>query len=347
MAQVAFATIESVLADLFYDDISNQINRAVVLAQVLDVKPGTGKNIQWVAKTGTATPAGAVIADGADVATFNNDTKSPAVLQFGTYHDAFALTGKALAAARAAGNPAELAALLVDELGDSVERLARAIGEHVYTGTGATNTIHGLHDATVPAIGETGIYAGINRATVTQWQGNVVDAAAANLSFAHIRQLRREIYVASGEKPDLFITDPVQHEKLGALYQQERRYVDQIRRADGTVIKLDGGYQVLEFDGIPVIEDTQHPAQKFTALNTRHVYLTQLPDSPDAVNRAMGSVGLAGTPEEQYGAGKIKLAARIQPLAITGDAFKFQLILYPQLVVRRPNSCGYITNLAA
>jgi len=354
MAVVSFSTIDATLSELFFDEIANQINRSCVAAQVLDISPGTGKNVQWSVRTGTATPTTAVISDGADVTTFNNDTKSAAVLQYGTYHDAFSVTGKAMAAARAAGNPAELAALLVDELGDSVERLARAIAADIYTGTGATNNMHGLYGSlgagTVDAIGDTGIYAGIDRSGVAQWQGNVVDAGAGDFqanAFTLMRELRRVIYSASGERPDIFITDPVQHEKLGLAYQAERRYTDSVRRNDGTVIKLDGGYQVLEFDGIPVIEDVLHPVQKVTALNSRHVKICQLIDSPDVMNRAMGTIGLAGTPEEQFGKNKSKLYARIQPLAITGDAFKFALYCYPQIMVKRPNACGYITNLAA
>lgn len=354
MAPVTFSGIDATLAEIFFDEIANQINRACVTAQVLDISPGTGKNIQWAVRTGTATPTTAVIADGADVSTFNNDAKAPAVLQYGTYHDAFSVTGKAMAAARAAGNPAELASLLVDELGDSVERLSRAIASDIYVGTGATDNIHGLYGSlgagTVDALGDSGIYAGINRAVTTQWQGNVVDAGLVDFqanAFTLMRQLRREIYQSSGERPDIFITDPVQHEKLGLAYQAERRYTDSIRRADGSVIKLDGGYQVLEFDGIPVIEDVLHPVQKLTALNSRHVKISQLIDSPDVMNRAMGNIGLAGTPEEQFGQQKMKLYARIQPLAIAGDAFKYALYVYPQLCVKRPNSCGFITNLAA
>jgi len=347
MATVTFAALQAALATLFQDQIANQINRAVVLTQVLPIRPGTGKNIQWVVRSGTATPTTAVIADGADVTVFNNDTKQAAVLQYGTYHDAFSITGKILAAARAAGNPEELAGLLVDELGDSIERLSRALGADVYLGSGATDNIHGLHTAGNGGLRDVGVYAGIDRAVVTQWQGNVVDAGGAALSFNLLRQLRRDIYTASGEKPDLFITDPRQHEVYGQLFGAERRYTDQVRRNDGTVIKLDGGYQVLEFDGVAIIEDQQHPALTVTALNTRHVSISQLADSPDALNRAMGTVALGGTPEEQYGEGKVPFMARLQPLAITGDAFKFQLICYPQVCVKRPNACGILENLAA
>ena len=96
-----------------------------------------------------------------------------------------------------------------------------------------------------------------------------------------------------------------------------------------------------------MIEDQQHPVQKMTALNTQHVFMSQLFDSPDALNRAMGLIKLKGTPEEQYGDGMLPMTARLQPLAIGGDSFKFALYVYPQLCVKRPNASGFIENLTA
>lgn len=345
MAQVSLSAIATALATLFEDKIQWQINRAVVLGQLLEVSPGTGKNIQWVARFGTATPATAVIADGADVSVFNSDSKVPAVLQFGTYHDAFSITGKARAGAAAAGNPNELADLFAEEIMESVTRLAKAIAVDCYTGSGATDTLHGLLHSQ-GGISATGTYATIDRAVQTQWASNVLanGGVARPLTLDLMRQMRRSIYTQSGERPDLIVTDPIQHEKYGKLFATERRYVDAVR-IRGEAIKLDGGYQVLEFDGIPLVEDINHPAGKMTFMNSRHVKLKQLPDSPDSMNRAAGMVALQGTPEEQYGAGSPKLVARIQPLAITGDAYKFQLICYPQIQVKRPQACGVIEDL--
>jgi len=342
----ALADITSVLATLFEERIQWQINRAVVLSQLLDVTPGTGKNIQWVARFGTATPGTAVIADGADVAVFNSDTKLPAVLQFGTYHDAFEITGKARAGAMAAGNPQELADLFGEEIMESITRLAKAIAVDVYTGSGAADTIHGLLDA-AGGVSSTGIYAGIDRGAQAQWAAQELNNSGTPrpLTFDLMREMRRLIYTASGERPDLIITDPVQHEAYGRLFGNERRYVDEVRLR-GNTIRLDGGYQVLEFDGIPVVEDINHPAGKMTFLSTRYVQLKQLPHAPDAINRSTGMVALSGTPEEQYGAGASALSARIQPLAITGDSYKFQLITYPQVQVKRPQACGVIEDLA-
>lgn len=346
MAMLTAADLSSVLAELFEETIQWQINRAVVLSQLLDVTPGTGKNIQWVARFGTAAPAGAVIADGADVSVYNSDTKVPAVLQFGTYHDAFSLTGKARAGAMAAGNPQELADLFSEEITESVTRLAMAIAADIYTGTGATDTIHGLLAAD-GGLAATGTYAGIDRATYSQWASNVLanGGVPRALSLDLMREMRRTIYQSSGERPDLIVCDPIQHENYGKLFGSERRYVDNVRLR-GQTIKLDGGYQVLEFDGIPVVEDINCPAGKMVFLSTRYVHLKQLPSAPDNINRSIGTIPLHGTPEEQYGAGRSALSARIQPLAITGDASKFELICYPQVQVKRPQACGVIEDLS-
>jgi hypothetical protein len=346
MATNDFSAIQAAFQTRFEPMVQNQINRAIVLLQLLGVKPADSKNITWDVRVGTATPSTAPINDGADVAVFNNDTKIPATLNYGTYHDAFGISGKALAAAAASQQPQQLVDLFADELNDSSERLARALAADVYLGDGSTNRIHGLVDATVPAIGDTGTYATLARGTYAQWKGNVIDALGASISFNLMRELRRKIYEASGEKPDLYICDAVQHEKYGQLFGQQRRYLDQVRAAGGQMIRLDGGYMVLEFDGVPVIEDVQCPAATMIALSTRHVVPRQLmPAAQPGVTGYTGMIRLGGTPEEQFGAGRTNMAAFILPLAKTGDMHKFALYVYPQMQVKRPNACGYLTTL--
>lgn len=344
MSLVAMAQIASSLTTIFEEQITSQINRATVLLQVLPVGPGTtGKNISWNARFGSA--VGGARAEGLAVATLNNDTKVPATLEFGTYDDAFGVTGKAMAAARAARNPEELANLFVDELGDCVERLAKGIAQDVYTGTGATDHIMGLV-YTGGGIMNTGQYAGIDRGTYPQWQGTVMENGGVGraLTFDLMREMRRRIYSASGMKPDLIVTTPELHEKYGKLFGQQRRYIQEIRLR-GQTITLDGGYQMLEFDGIPVLEDVDCTDESMLFLNTRYVRVVQLADQVDSVNNSMSMVGLAGTPEEQLGQPSAKLTARVNPLGRDGDSYKFQLICYPQVQVRRPNSCGVIIDL--
>lgn len=340
-----FSSIDGALASVWENDVANQINRAVVALQLLPCMQTEGKNVTWDVRVGTATPTTAAIADGADVSTYNVDTKVAATLNVTTYHDAFTVTGLALAAAQASGNPMQLQNLFRDEMTDSIQRLASAIGTDFYVGTGSSNKMLGILDSTAGGIIDTGTYANVSRGTYAQWKGNVVDAATGALSFTNIRDLRRKIYTASGRRVDLYITDPVQHEKLGLLYGAYRRYVDTVT-VRGQSIKLDGGYQVLEMDGVPVIEDVLCPAQTFIGLNTSEVRMRYLPPVNAAITGAMGDVPLAGTAEEQYGVGAVKLMGRINPLARTGDAYKFQVLVYVTPQVRSPNTCGYIKNLA-
>jgi len=337
-------TIASSLATVFEDQIANQINRATVLLQVLPVVEGTtGKNIAWVARFGTA--VGGARGEGAAVADLHTDTKVPATLDFGTYDDSFGITGKALAGARAARNPAELANLFVEELSECVERLAKGVAIDIYTGSGATDHMFGLLTTGGP-LDSTGQYANIDRATYPQWAASVLSNSGVGraLTFQLMRDLRRAIYEASGQKPDLVVTTPEIHEKYGSLFSQQRRYITEIKLR-GQTITLDGGYQVLEFDGIPILEDVDCPVGDMLMLNTRYVRIVQLPDEADAVNQSEAMMGIAGTDEEQLGAPSRKLRARINPLGKTGDFYMFQLILYPQVHVRRPNTCGVIKDI--
>ncbi len=218
MSLVAMAQIAASLTTIFEEQITSQINRATVLLQVLPVGPGTtGKNISWNARFGTA--VGGARAEGADVSVLNNDDKVPATLEFGTYDDSFGVTGKAMAAARAARNPQELQNLFVDELGDCVERLAKGIAIDLYTGSGAANFIMGLV-ASAGGIMDTGTYAGIDRAVRAQWRGTVMSNGGVGraLTFDLMREMRRRIYIASGLKTDLIITTPELHEKYGRLF---------------------------------------------------------------------------------------------------------------------------------
>jgi hypothetical protein len=231
---------------------------------------------------------------------------------------------------------------------ESVQRLAMALAVDVNTGTCAAGNINGLLTASgaAPGIAATGTYATINRATYSQWQATVManGGVPRALSLDLMREMRRRIYVASGMKPDLIVTDPIQHEAYSKLFGTERRYMQSVNLR-GQQIVLDGGFQVLEFDGIPIVEDVSHPAGKMTFLNTRFVELKQLPDVADGVNKSPGMIGLRGTPEEQFGEGVTSWSARIQPLALVGDAAPLALFIYPQVQVRRPNTCGVINDL--
>lgn len=346
MAATILTTIQGALGTIVEPKVSSQINRSIVLPQVLKAKTGQNHNVAWSVQVGTA--KGTAIADGADVVTYNNDTKVPARLEYGTYHDAFSISGKAISACLAAGNPEQLGNLFMEEMKDSVRRLSYGLAEAMYIGNGTLPEIHGLHDATIPAIGDAGTYATINSATHAQWKSSVEDAAAALVTTQHLRNIRRKIYVASGQKPDAFVTDPVQFERIaGAIESTNRQFTQDAYRNDGSKIVLAGGFNMVKFDGIAVIEDHLHPAQTISVLNSDEADVFTLPQPPTEVSRAMGNQSMGGTAEEQFGETNMGIQCRVQPLSITGDAFKFALYVYPALRVRRRNAHGKVINLAA
>jgi len=345
MATVNTAAIAASLNKKFEPMLASQINRSTPVFQVLPVKRATTPIIQWVATFGTAAPTTAAIAEGAAVTTFNSDAKVPASLDYTTYHDAFGVTGLAMAKAAVAGNPEQLANLFREEMEESLPRLAMAVAADIYSGPGTGNRLLGLA-ATAGGLRAAGTYAGIDRAVQTQWAGNELanGGILRPLSIGLMRRMRTNIYNASGKKPDFILCTPEVHEVYGLLLGDKRRYLEDVT-IRGRKVVLDGGYQVLEFDGIPVIEDVSAPDNSMIFGNSRHVDVFQLPSLSDAVNRSSGDVSLKGTDEEQFGETNTKLTARVQPLKVSGDLYEFANYVYPQVRVHRPNATGFLADI--
>jgi hypothetical protein len=348
MTMLDYAGVASRLGINVQDEVVNQINRSVVLQAFIDVVSATNKAVTWDVKFGTA--LGTVKADGADLSggDFQQDDKVQASLNFGIYQDAFQIGGLARAVSRVTNNPGGLRDVFMDELGDAAARVGKKINQDLYTGTATSpQSITGLTDgSTGGALGSTGLYAGINRSTYAQWASNrsANGGTERALSSGIMRGMRQQIYENSGEKPDLIICDAFQHVKYGGLTDQKRQWVDQVRMR-GELIKLDVGYNLLEFDGIPVIEDVDAPEGTMIFLNTSHLRIVQVADTSDDQNGGRGFTMADGTKEEQMGPAKRKISLRLNPLAKLGDHIKFQLVGYLQLQCKRPNGCGVIADL--
>jgi hypothetical protein len=355
MSTIALSDVSAALAVLFEDELVAQWNRATVLSKLLRVMPSNAHTINWDVKAtdGSVSPASSAIADGDNVSTYNDDLYSKASLSHAVYSEAFGISGLALSGARATGNPAALRDLFGEKMMDAVSRLAKNLNSEFYSGSGASNRLLGLVDATNGALKASGTYAGIDKGSITLFAGNELlnGAALRPLSFQLMRDVMRAVYVASGEYPDLIVADPIQFARYGMLFGEQRRYLQEVRTAAG-MVKLDGGFQALEFDGIPIVQDKDAPAGKLLFLNSRHCLIRQLPDAlaggmlPGGGGSA-GTVRLQGTPEAQLGAGATSLVARINPLSILGDMFKFQILLYLTLQVRRPNACAILGDLVS
>jgi hypothetical protein len=351
---VVQADITAALATLFEDVLATQWNRAVVFSKLIPCKGSYGQNINWDIRDvdGSTAAGSSMVAEGAASPAATDDAVEKATLEFCNYADSFAVSGKALNAARATGNPNQLADLFGEKLMECVSRLAKNLNSEWFLGTGASNHIAGLCDPTNGALKASGTYAGVDKAAKTLFQGNELlnGGMLRPLSIQLMRDAMRAIYTASGEMPDLIVTDPIQFARYGMLFGEQRRYLDNMSTSAGT-FKLDGGFKALEFDGIPIVQDKDAPASKVLFLNTNRVCIRQLNDT--LVNASLGGqntgamIRLAGTPETQMGAGTTGLTARLIPLAVAGDSYQFELIIYPQIQVTRPNACAMLGDLVS
>lgn len=344
MATQAYSDIASALNKKFESQITRHIQRASVLFAVLPPVRSNSQVIQWTNTFGTAAPTTAAIADGADVSTYNSDSKVPALLDFTTYHDAFGVSGRALAGALAAGNPEQIADLFAEEIRESTQRLAMSLSVDMYSGDGTSNKLLGLV-ATAGGLRATGTYATVNRGTFAQFAGNELLNGGVNrdLSLALMRLVRKTIYDKCGEKPDVILCSTALHEKYAELLGQNRRYIEDVA-IRGRKVFLDGGYNALEFDGIPVLQDVSAPANRMLFLNTNYVAIKYLPHALAATMGLVGEKTLAGTPEEQFGQTG-GMPGHIVSLARAGDMHKFAIFCYPQIVVRKPNAHAILGDL--
>lgn len=115
------------------------------------------------------------------------------------------------------------------------------------------------------------IYNGIDRAQYDSFEGNVINAAGAELSLTNIRQLKDAVFErAEDEESNLCIVSPTIAAKYEALLTPAQRFVPPKR--------LEGGYTALEHDGLAVTKDSKAPRLSFQVMNTRNIAWAQTSD---------------------------------------------------------------------
>lgn len=344
MADATLSSISNALEQRFRALVKQQPNRSTVLLNLLEKRPGSGKNVAGDVSVGTS--VGQVFDDGEDVAVYNNDTELPSTLAWAEYGDAFAITGKAEDAA--ANDNTQLARLYVHKLGQARTRAAAKINTDLYTGAGTSGPqlIHGL-TATAGPLDSTGTYAGIDRGTYSQWASNEIDAAGASISTSVINRGFEATYLASGMQPTFMVTHPTQWNRYADTLDEKRRINQATVR--GQMISLDGGYQMLEVNGVPLIMDKDCPNDTVVGIYDPAMWIEFLPVAPARQGRILAmNLPIAGTPQEQAGDTDrgMPLMAYLLELARSGNKSKFQLLTTVQLVTDQCNVHFKITGLA-
>jgi hypothetical protein len=350
MATLSLAAISAVMNLVYADSMADLIRRDVLLPNILPVRTDGNNVATWPVKSNART-AGGAYAEGADMVDDDYDAhaRTQASLAWAQYRAGAKVSGLSEALARANGSPALNPGVFEDEIRDAIDKVAVDLSTHAYSGNVAASPtqLAGL----AAAIDSSGNYAGVNIGTYTDWVSAENTLAAADLSFETLREnLHRPVKDACGMWPRVVVCDGATFDRVGALFGDQRRYVDEIVNVGGQMVnlKLRGGYRAIEVDGIPYVEDRHATANTLYAIGPDAIEWRQVPaQGPDQAGVVVAAMkALTGT-ELDLDEVRRMLAARanrLQPtvemLGRTGDAHKAMIKVYCQLIVRYRNRCG-------
>ena len=338
MSDVSQTLALLVLEQVYRGDLVAQINRRSALLRLLKIVEGAGQNVAWAGRGDGQLAEN--YAEGADASNFGSDEQDPAILQWGHYRSNFHVTGTARRTAATSTTPNAVRNLIGLNFLSASEKLVSLINQSLYTGAGTGTTIAGLD---VAVADDTNTYATIDRSSKSFWRPYVIDPGALTaLSVAQIRKDIGAIYDQCGENPDIAVCSTAVFNTVAGLYDNTRRYVQDVVTARGAV-RLDAGYQAIEVDGCYFVKDKDATANRIYYLNSRHVTIEYLPLDVGLMSALME---MGTTMEANDGYGNFPLGIWVEKLAKNGDSDRYQCLTQLQLKVARPNACGARLNVA-
>jgi hypothetical protein len=330
------SSVQSALAQNFYNEIIRTANRTSVLLRLLRVVQGEGKNVAWPIELDGAIAEDAT--DGEVVENFGSDDPKDAILAWGFVRSNFRVGDVAAAAAASSRSPMALANLLGRNFMNSVTKWTSTFNSKLFS---SSSGVIGL----ATAIADDNTYATIDRTSGTYagFRSTVVDSAGAPLSLSQIRSdISVRIYKASGFTPDIAVCSPEVFEKVGTLFQEFRRYpqpVTEMTTARGRVT-LDASVGAIEFEGCVFFKDKDATADTLYYLNSQFVEIEYLPQV---------SSGMLQSPEMDAsaddGRGALPLGLKLKKLGPRGASSDLTLQGIVQLAVRNPQACGKRVNI--
>jgi hypothetical protein len=350
MSTQLLAELSGVLTQLYGPILHRQFNRRGVLAGLLPKSVGRGGQCLWpVSFSGTtagAYPEGAPVVE----TDLTHDIEESASIPWGQYRGSFGISGLTAAAVMSAdGSSDELLNLIDKHIHDKGTKLTQAINRALYAGDGSGRTLVGL----TAALANTGIYAGIDRATRPEWQGNVIanGGTPRPLEKRHLDDLESAIYDACGIPPDVIVCSTATAKAYESLFEPiSRVIIDQnagadlspVRSAIGSpIIPANAGFTGLSYRGLPVYRDRDCPAGNLFMLNREYLELRTLAQPARTTSTNVADASLKGADEGN----DVGISARVEALAKVGDSDRFSVKVYPQLVCTRPNFHGTLMDI--
>jgi hypothetical protein len=345
MALETLAAVSAALSQTFEEQFYRQYNRLAVAASLIQAERGQGKNAAWdVEFSGAQADA---VAEGSDVdeTEFTTDQPVPAVLGWSTYRQSFKLSENEVdAAASSVGTPEVLLDMFGERVLNAHHKLCSRINVDIYTGTGTNQkgvpTLVGLYGGPMEP---TGSYATIDRGQFPEWAGNVLanGGVPRPLTLDLLAQMEQNIFTACGEPPNLILASAGVLRKYEGFFESVRRVISDGRGP----MDFGAGAANLFYKGMPIIRDRNGPPGRLAMINANYLRIKYLPH----VNPG-DAVGYGESQLTSSSGGAVQMAtaipARIVLLAKTGDNVKASVKTVIQMCLKRPNSCGYIADIA-
>lgn len=344
MALQASSDISGALSLFFLSELQRQMNRQTVGLQILPKGFGRGKTHNWDVQFSGA--GAAAYTEGADVASGDllQDVTVAASLGWNQYRSAFGVSGLAKAtSASSPGSADELLDLVSMHARNSAAKLGSVLNTEIYSGSA---NIVGMDTA----FAATGTYAGISKATYSEWAGNVSanSGTPRALTKTLMDDVDKDIYRASGMSSDVLITTPEVVVRYEALFDASVRHVNatgEIANMSASIsskiIKDRSGFSGYSYKGKPVFRDKDATAGHMYWLNLDYIRMITLPPSglgQTAVQSMMAAL------RDEHGAPSGMLGA-VEYLAKLGDSDRFQVKIYPALEVTHPNAHALLDDI--
>jgi hypothetical protein len=344
----SLSNVSTALATTFSQRLRRQWNRSAVTAKLLAVEAasgqGGGKQIGWdVAFSGAAA---ASFAEGSAIGSSEaaSDVNVPAVLPFGWYRSTFQLSNLEIKAAKGSvANASALGRIVWERLDGSLGKIASVGNTDLFTGTGTDGggnpNIIGLQ----AALAATGSYAGLSKATYSEWAGNVLANGGTSRPLTQdlLYNLDQLIFSASGTEAKAIVCSPGVYRKYAGLFEAIKRVMV---GPNGEAPKYEGGERELSWKGMPVIRDRNCPSGYLYMLNTDDIRIRPLTEPANEDGIGMGPMAAISTNGEE--SSPTPFICDVYPLGRVGSSIQFVAETYVQLQVQRVNTSGFVSDIS-
>lgn len=296
-------TLAELIVELYGPPWVEALGQTTFLLTRIHRVDGVGEGVRWPVRYAGNASVGSYGETDAGAGSGNQAFKK-AFLDWRLNKVEIEVTGLAQAVGAGGGM---IAAPLQTELRLGLADLQAAINTELMTdGTGnAGKDITGL----LAAIADTGVYAGLDRASYAWWKAYVLAAGGVPRALTEelMRQVKMEMQDRGGVLTAIY-TSAVHWYQYGDLQVSQRRQTN--------VQTLTGGYQALDWEGVPIIQVPGYPTSRMDFIDERLLEYTVLKD----------------------------FAA--EPMAKTKDSETIWIKHYSQLVCRNPYRCGSLQDLS-